>query len=40
MITTGETIAKYKMIDKLQYIREVLPYIEKHLAEELGPVPR
>jgi len=29
MITTGETIVKYKPIDKLRYIRDVLPYIEK-----------
>lgn len=37
MITTREIIAKYKPLDKLRYIRDVLPYIEKHLAEELGP---
>lgn len=37
MITTGETNTKYRPIDKLQYIRGVLPYIERHLAEELGP---
>lgn len=37
MITTKKLIAKYKPLDKLRYIRDVLPYIEKHLAEELGP---
>lgn len=37
MISAGETCAKYKPIHKLRYIRDVLPYIEKHLSEELGP---
>ncbi|MDR1630665.1 MAG: helix-turn-helix domain-containing protein [Oscillospiraceae bacterium] len=37
MITTREPVAQCKPVDKLRYIREVLPYIEKHLDEELGP---
>lgn len=37
MITTGKTTAKYKLNEKLRYIRDVLPFIEKHLAEELTP---
>jgi AraC family transcriptional regulator len=37
MITTGDTGTKDKPIDRLRYIRDVLPYIEKHLADELKP---
>ncbi|MGF7146013.1 AraC-like DNA-binding protein/DNA gyrase inhibitor GyrI [Anaerotaenia torta] len=37
MITTGKKTAKYTAMDKLRYIGAVLPYIEKHLSEELHP---
>lgn len=37
MITTSDKNIKYAAIDKLQYINAVLPYIERHLYEELNP---
>ena len=37
MITTSEKKIKYTAISKLQYISTVLPYIERHLTEDLNP---
>ena len=37
MKITGEKSVKYTTIDKLQYIDAVLPYIERHLTEDLNP---
>ncbi len=37
MITTSDKNIKCAAIDKLQYINAVLPYIERHLYEELNP---
>ncbi|MDD4494828.1 MAG: AraC family transcriptional regulator [Eubacteriales bacterium] len=37
MISTNEINMRFTAIDKLQYINAVLPYIERHLADELNP---
>ncbi|NJD02328.1 MAG: AraC family transcriptional regulator [Ruminiclostridium sp.] len=37
MIITSEKTFKYTAIDRLRYIDAVLPYIEKHLSDELNP---
>lgn len=37
MIITSEKTFKYMAIDRFRYIDAVLPYIEKHLSDELNP---